>query len=82
MRPLPHDSRNCDLRRRRKTNGSTEKDATPTEVGKRTGSAEGSGREQEIRIRAYEFYLERGEPGHELDDWLEAERELATRLAP
>jgi Protein of unknown function (DUF2934) len=68
---------------KRKTNGNTETETTPTEAGKRTGSAEGSGREQEIRIRAYEFYLERGgEPGHELDDWLEAERELASRLAP
>ena len=50
----------------------------PNEAGKGTSSAEGSDREQEIRIRAYEFYLERGgEPGRELDDWLQAERELA-----
>jgi len=35
-------------------------------------------REQDIRRRAYEIYLERGqEPGDELDDWLKAERELA-----
>jgi hypothetical protein len=34
-------------------------------------------REVEIRRRAYEIYLERGEqPGSELDDWLQAEREL------
>jgi hypothetical protein len=34
-------------------------------------------RDEEIRRRAYEIYLERGkEPGHELDDWLQAEREL------
>jgi len=34
-------------------------------------------RDQEIRHRAYEIYLERGEqPGLELDDWLQAEREL------
>ena len=33
--------------------------------------------EQEIRRRAYEIYLERGaEPFHELEDWLQAEREL------
>jgi len=32
---------------------------------------------EEIRLRAYEIYLERGEqPGRELDDWLQAEREL------
>jgi len=30
-----------------------------------------------IRIRAYEIYMERGEqPDHDLDDWLQAEREL------
>jgi hypothetical protein len=35
-------------------------------------------REQEIRIRAYEIYLQRGgQPGHELDDWLQAESEIA-----
>ena len=34
-------------------------------------------RDKEIRRRAYEIYLERGEqPGTELDDWLQAEREL------
>jgi hypothetical protein len=32
---------------------------------------------EEIRRRAYEIYLERGDlPGDELDDWLRAEREL------
>ena len=32
---------------------------------------------QEIRNRAYEIYIERGEqPGRDLDDWLQAEREL------
>jgi len=37
---------------------------------------------KEIRLRAYEIYLERsGLPGNELDDWLQAERELA-RAAP
>ena len=36
-----------------------------------------SSREQEIRIRAYEIYLLRGEQaGYELEDWLQAEREL------
>ena len=35
--------------------------------------------EQEIRRRAYEIYLEGGaHPGHELEDWLQAERELTT----
>ena len=32
---------------------------------------------EEIRLRAYEIYLERGEqPGCDLDDWFQAEREL------
>ena len=33
--------------------------------------------EQQIRICAYEIYLHRGgQPGYELEDWLQAEREL------
>ena len=33
--------------------------------------------QEEIRGRAYEIYLERGDlPGDEIDDWLRAEREL------
>jgi Protein of unknown function (DUF2934) len=36
-----------------------------------------SPREEQIRCRAYEIYLERGEqPGCDLDDWLRAECEL------
>jgi hypothetical protein len=36
-----------------------------------------AGREQEIRRRAHELYLARGaQAGHELEDWLQAEREL------
>ena len=36
-----------------------------------------STREHEIRGRAYEIYLARGsQPGRELEDWLQAEREL------
>jgi len=32
---------------------------------------------QEIERRAYQFYLERGgAPGHDFEDWLQAEREL------
>jgi hypothetical protein len=34
--------------------------------------------EERVRARAFEIYLERGrQPGHELDDWLQAEFELA-----
>jgi hypothetical protein len=40
-----------------------------------------SAHDEEIRHRAYEIYLERDEqPGGELDDWLQAERELARRV--
>jgi hypothetical protein len=36
-----------------------------------------SARLEEIRIRAYELYIGRGgQPGHDVDDWLQAEREL------
>jgi hypothetical protein len=34
--------------------------------------------QDKIAKRAHELYLQRGsEPGHELDDWLQAEAELA-----
>ena len=52
----------------------------PAETGTAAHETEGlvhSTREQEIRIRAYEIYLQRGgQPGSELEDWLQAEREL------
>jgi Protein of unknown function (DUF2934) len=42
-----------------------------------------NGLENEIRIRAYELYERRGyEPGHEDEDWLTAEREVAARHSP
>lgn len=38
--------------------------------------------DEEIRIRAYELYEQRGrEPGHELDDWVSAEQELSAPVA-
>jgi len=38
-----------------------------------------STQEQKIRDRAYEIYLQRGaQPGYEVEDWLQAERELST----
>ena len=50
-----------------------------TEVGREEGSEVNRAREQEIRRRAYELYLGRDEePGHDLEDWLQAERELAS----
>jgi hypothetical protein len=40
-----------------------------------------SSREEEIRLRAYEHYLERGQqPGRDLEDWFQAERELQSGL--
>ena len=36
----------------------------------------------DIAARAYELYLEHGaQPGHDIDHWLEAERELTERTA-
>jgi hypothetical protein len=31
---------------------------------------------EEIGLRAYQIYVERGGDGHDVDDWLQAEREL------
>ena len=57
-----------------KRNGSTESQAT-SETGE--ASVGNAARDEDIRRRACEIYLERGEqPGRELDDWLQAEREL------
>ena len=49
-----------------------------TEGGKEERSVANPARE-EIKRRAYEIYLERGEEsGRDLEDWLRAERELAS----
>jgi hypothetical protein len=40
-------------------------------------STANAARDEDIRRRAYEIYLARGEqPGRDLDDWLQAEHEL------
>ena len=60
-----------------KTIGSTDptQPSTAVEEGERLLH---STREQEIRNPAYEIYLQRGaQPGYELEDWLQAERERA-----
>ena len=60
-----------------KRNGRTEPRATSTQAKTGEVSVGNSARDEDIRRRAYEIYLERGsEPGRELDDWLQAEREL------
>jgi Protein of unknown function (DUF2934) len=39
--------------------------------------------EEAIRSRAHQLYEERGaEPGHDVDDWLRAERELKSEREP
>ena len=58
-------------------NGSTEskRTSTPSQAGEL--SVGNSLPDEAIRLRAYEIYLERGQqPGRELDDWLQAEREF------
>ena len=58
--------------------GNTDPTQPETAVEEREASSH-STREQEIRFRAYEIYLQRGEqPGFELEDWLQAERELTS----
>jgi hypothetical protein len=48
---------------------------TPAEG--RRSRAHAAPAEEEIRLRAYHRYLERGSiPGNDVDDWLQAEREL------
>ena len=54
-----------------------------TEGGKEERSVVNQAREEEIKRRAYEIYLERGEdPGRDLEDWLQAEGELASHEIP
>jgi hypothetical protein len=56
------------------SNESTETEAARTRTAE---SPDGNSVHEEIRGRAYEIYLERGgQPGGEMDDWLQAEREL------
>jgi hypothetical protein len=56
--------------------GSTEATQPVTAVEERDALLR-STRDQEIRNRAYEIYQQRGgQPGYELEDWLQAEREL------
>jgi hypothetical protein len=60
-----------------KRKGITELQATSTQAETREVSVGNSARDEVIRRRAYEIYRERGEqPGRELDDWFQAEREL------
>ena len=62
-----------------KTTGSTD----PTQPGTAVEESKQllqSTPEQEIRNRAYEIYLQRGAgSGYEVEDWLQAEREVTTQ---
>jgi hypothetical protein len=60
-----------------KRKGITEIQATAIQAETGDVSIGNSARDEEIRRRAYLIYLERGEqPGRELDDWPQAERQL------
>ena len=62
-----------------KTTGRTDSTVSVPGAEKTEGLAH-SKHEQDIRIRAYEIYLQRGgQPGNELEDWLQAERELTSK---
>jgi hypothetical protein len=60
-----------------KRKGITEIQATSIHADTGEVSVGNSARDEKIRRRAYEIYRERGDQlGRELDDWLQAEREL------
>jgi hypothetical protein len=45
--------------------------------------AESSPTREEIELRAYQIYMERGgADGQDVEDWLQAERELVERSTP
>jgi hypothetical protein len=53
----------------------TRKTSSPTV--KKSSTVNGHPTREEIALRAYEIFLERGgSPGNELEDWTRAEREL------
>jgi hypothetical protein len=60
-----------------KGNVATAANVSPIQAEERPeASVRSSARDEEIRRRAYEIYLQRGaEPGREMEDWLQAERE-------
>jgi hypothetical protein len=63
-------------------NEARELETNPIQLRAEDTSAHQTPRHEDICHRAHEIYLERGGlPGNELDDWLQAERELE-RAAP
>jgi hypothetical protein len=64
-----------------KSNVSMESQANSKQVEPRVLPGGNAALEDKIRRRAYEIYLERGEqPGRDLDDWFQAERELEDKV--
>lgn len=60
-----------------KDNRNGEAQAGPVQPQPEETSVKNGPNDDEIRVRAYEIYLERGSlPGNAIDDWLRAEREL------
>ena len=58
--------------------GTTDSIPTTTEASKTSEATRARPTEEEIAVRAYHIYLERGgAEGDPSDDWLQAERELA-----
>ena len=58
----------------------------PTEksllVGSESRTAEAHPTREEVELRAYQIYIERGcTGGHDVDDWLQAEHELLEKYA-
>ncbi len=50
---------------------------SPAPAARKSGAAKSAPTQEEIALRAYQIYLERGgAPGNELEDWTRAEREL------
>jgi hypothetical protein len=65
---------------RSKQSKASEVGASPMQSHPEATSAKHAPSLEEIRLRAYEIYLERGSlPGSELDHWLQAEHELDGR---
>ena len=58
------------------------KPAEKSSPGSEPQMAEGRPTREEIELRAYEIYIERGGAhGQEAEDWLQAERELVEKYA-
>jgi Protein of unknown function (DUF2934) len=63
-----------------KRNANARRDASSTGAETPLHSVANGSPDEEIRRRAYDIYLERGNrPGSALDDWLQAEREVQQR---